>query len=114
MRISDWSSDVCSSDRAQRLRNAGVQRFYLVSHAWHMPRAMLSFEAAGLEPITAPTRFLLPGPLIWRDFLPTVGAMNVTYYRSAARRVGKECVSTCSTRWLTAPSNNNQYGRPRI
>src|SRR3546814_18603677 len=65
---------------AQRLRNAGVQRFYLVSHAWHMPRAMLSFEAAGLEPIPAPTRFLLPGPLIWRDFLPTVGAMNVTYY----------------------------------
>src|SRR3546814_6627172 len=54
---------------AQRLRNAGVQRFYLVSHAWHMPRAMLSFEAAGLEPIPAPTRFLLPGPLIWRDFL---------------------------------------------
>src|SRR3546814_16880476 len=57
-----------------------VHRVYLVSHAGHMPRAMLSFEAAGLEPIPAPTRFLLPGPLIWRDFLPTVGAMNVTYY----------------------------------
>src|SRR3546814_18838768 len=41
-----------------------------------MPRAMLSFEAAGLEPIPAPTRFLLPGPPIWRDLLPTVGALN--------------------------------------
>src|SRR3546814_13819507 len=45
---------------AQRLRNAGVQRFSLVSHAWHMPPALLSFQAAALDPSPAPTPFLLP------------------------------------------------------
>jgi uncharacterized SAM-binding protein YcdF (DUF218 family) len=65
---------------ADRLRNAGVQRFYLVSHAWHLPRAMLAFQAAGLDPVPAPTRFISSSRFIWRDFLPAAGAFNVTYY----------------------------------
>lgn len=65
---------------ARRLREEGVRHFYLVSHAWHMPRAMYSFEAAGLDPIPAPTRFISLDPLVWRDFLPAAGTLTVTYY----------------------------------
>src|SRR3546814_17821171 len=35
------------------------------------------------------------------DFLPALGASVIE--RSEARRVGKECVSTCSSRWAPYP-----------
>src|SRR3546814_8711019 len=64
MRISDWSSDVCSSDLpralpARAVRDAGRAR-------------------GGL---------LMAGSLPW------------SRKRSEERRVGKECVSTCRSRW---------------
>src|SRR3546814_8234942 len=59
MRISDWSSDVCSSDLGTLIRNE---------------RPALHFDRAILE---------------------VVDALN----RSEERRVGKECVSTCRSRW---------------
>src|SRR3546814_6772614 len=60
MRISDWSSDVCSSD--------------LPIPCWHSS----AMSAA-----------------IWRS-MP--GRSTLTT-RSEERRVGKECVSTCRSRW---------------
>ena len=33
------------------------RRVYLVTHAWHMPRARLAFEHAGFTVIPAPTGF---------------------------------------------------------
>ncbi|MGB8276203.1 MAG: YdcF family protein [Alphaproteobacteria bacterium] len=39
------------------LRPAGIHRIFLVTHAWHMPRAMAAFEANGLEVVPAPTGF---------------------------------------------------------
>ena len=33
---------------AEILHEAGITRVYLVTHAWHMPRARRSFEATGL------------------------------------------------------------------
>lgn len=42
---------------AELLRSADVDRVYLVTHAWHMPRARWSFEAAGIEVVPAPTGF---------------------------------------------------------
>ena len=41
------------------LKQAGIDRVYLVTHAWHMRRAVLSFEAAGFDVIPAPTGFAL-------------------------------------------------------
>ncbi len=41
----------------QTLRNAGVEKIYLVTHAWHMPRAADVFRRAGFEVIEAPTAF---------------------------------------------------------
>ncbi|MCR4301646.1 MAG: YdcF family protein [Sulfuricaulis sp.] len=39
------------------LAQAGVRRAYLVTHAWHMPRALWSFESEGMSTIPAPMGF---------------------------------------------------------
>src|SRR3546814_7255306 len=63
MRISDWSSDVCSSDLDQGDAVAG-------------------HDAEGAEAVRQPDR--------------PAGRFGP---RSEERRVGKECVSTCRSRW---------------
>lgn len=45
------------------LSHAGINRIYLVTHAWHMPRAAASFRAVGLEVFPAPTGFTTSSPL---------------------------------------------------
>lgn len=42
---------------AELLRAAGIRNVLLVTHAWHMRRAVLCFEEAGLRAIPAPTGF---------------------------------------------------------
>ena len=64
------------------LQQAGINRIYLVTQAWHMPRAQMAFEAVGLEVIPAPTGFLHgdgDAPLIL-DFLPSSNALLTHYY----------------------------------
>jgi len=39
------------------LQLAGIRKIYLVTHAWHMPRAAEIFRHAGFEVIEAPTAF---------------------------------------------------------
>lgn len=58
----DRSSDTLENARyaARLLRAEGVRSVLLVTHAWHMPRAVACFEAMGLEVIAAPTGFRLP------------------------------------------------------
>lgn len=65
---------------AKQLHAAGVRKFYLVTHAWHMPRAMTAFEGLGVEAVPAPTRFVSRSELSWRDFLPSARAFCTTYY----------------------------------
>ncbi len=43
---------------ASMLREAGISRVLLVTHAWHMRRALAEFRAARLHPIPAPTIFV--------------------------------------------------------
>ena len=64
------------------LKEAGIKRIYLITQAWHMPRARMAFEAVGLEVIPAPTGFLHgedDAPLIL-DFLPSSGALLTNYF----------------------------------
>src|SRR3546814_8662448 len=78
MRISDWSSDVCSSDLQRRSglsqgcvahdRRGGVNRGFL--HRFPDVREPLCERVPWRRPL-----------------------------RSEERRVGKECVSTCRSRW---------------
>src|SRR3546814_4863869 len=82
MRISDWSSDVCSSD----LHHQGAAIHFGLDTAFRTGLAQPAhrFPAAFGEQVGE----LLAGvvPVMKPD-------------RSEERRVGKECVSTCRSRW---------------
>ena len=68
---------------AEILQAAGIKRIVLVTQAFHMPRARLLFERAGLEVIPGPTGFRslpqrdAPSPF---DFLPQASALQNSYY----------------------------------
>src|SRR3546814_5814646 len=84
MRISDWSSDVCSSDLLivvlTSIKQEG-EKLTLVGRSQSKARVstyMRNLEGSGW--MTTPELSIIE--------------------RSEERRVGKECVSTCRSRWL--------------
>src|SRR3546814_5729856 len=87
MRISDWSSDVCSSDLAAIC--AGI---FSLSAGGRIGRKGL-IAALGAGVLTAAYTVVDAGGMRASDgVLPFL-------CRSEERRVGKECVSTCRSRW---------------
>src|SRR3546814_13177023 len=101
MRISDWSSDVCSSDLRlfETFRTGGGRSRDLPPHPQAERRAFRPHRARRGSAMTD-TR----GPLGWRLKLAYAGGQLVegianNSLRSEERRVGKECVSTCRSRW---------------
>ncbi len=56
---------------ARMLKSAGITRIALVSHAWHLSRAVALFERQGLQVLPAPTGFATRDPSIWAQILPT-------------------------------------------
>ena len=62
------------------LRQAGISSIYLVTHAWHMPRALAEFKRTGLHVIPAPTRFTTHSRTTILDFLPDARALLKSYY----------------------------------
>jgi uncharacterized SAM-binding protein YcdF (DUF218 family) len=52
----------------QTLRDS--KKIYLVTHAWHMPRAAAAFRRAGFEVIEAPTAFTTHHPFDLLSFVP--------------------------------------------
>jgi len=63
---------------AKMLAAENIDTIYLVTHAWHMPRAVASFEAAGLNVIAAATMFTGPFRPGISDFVPSVGGLYAT------------------------------------
>lgn len=61
---------------AALLHAAGIRRIYLVSHAWHLPRALPLFRAAGLEVVPAPTVFTTRYRTDLLAFLPSARALH--------------------------------------
>jgi uncharacterized SAM-binding protein YcdF (DUF218 family) len=61
------------------LAAAGIHKVVLVTHAWHLPRALLSAEQAGLAVIPAGTGFLSDGDdrTSWGDWMPSASALAV-------------------------------------
>src|SRR3546814_12761143 len=98
MRISDWSSDVCSSDLAQLLAH------YLAGLALEpgMPTVTL-----GLQVGQVPESFHALNDRERQAGWAPLGSTEFTFpffgCRSEERSVGKECVSTCRSRW--SPDN---------
>src|SRR3546814_7050833 len=88
MRISDWSSDVCSSDLAS-----------------HFPQILGAMQGhvgtlsdATIQDIADST-----GVGRWGQRTAVWGDRVVVEQRSEERRVGKECVRTCRSRWSPYP-----------
>src|SRR3546814_8191365 len=75
MRISDWSSDVCSSDLRPFRGHADRREELIGGH-----RALVT-DLRLRRPCHAPV------------------IREANEHRSEERRVGKECVSTCRSRW---------------
>jgi uncharacterized SAM-binding protein YcdF (DUF218 family) len=66
---------------AALLRRDGIATVILVTHAWHMPRAVAAFEANGLKVIAAPTMFTRKVPPIGPDALmPSVTSLRSAYF----------------------------------
>src|SRR3546814_15994664 len=115
MRISDWSSDVCSSDLicgrqlahldGHDVRNRETRRLGPENQTSRGKPSVFGpleyhksgfgdgtgagfLRAFGVEPPESGSRFRKRPPHLFAADL-----------RPEARRVGKECVSTCSSRW---------------
>src|SRR3546814_10907238 len=87
MRISDWSSDVCSSD---------LQRESLSRAATWLSQKVIRTEVS--DPMSG---FFAVSRKAFEEALPNhsnVG-FKIMLDRSEERRVGNECVSTCRSRW---------------
>src|SRR3546814_11867956 len=133
MRISDWSSDVCSSD----LLVGALLRLGRVRHDPERDVVAVQTAAAGergqgdmlpvrhcvrylgkhlTPPVRHAVRWSTPAhysPHLTRyeramtgstvAFIMHLFAHSRSLPRSAERRVGKECVSTCRSGWSTSP-----------
>ncbi len=64
---------------AEMLRKAGIRRIYLVTHSWHLRRAIPEFEAAGLKVVPAGTGYFLKADFSPLDFLPDGKALDKSY-----------------------------------
>jgi uncharacterized SAM-binding protein YcdF (DUF218 family) len=57
------------------LSQAGIDRVYVVTHAWHMPRAVLAFESAGFAVVPAATGHATRFRRTLLDFVPDAQAL---------------------------------------
>src|SRR3546814_12895467 len=98
MRISDWSSDVCSSDLSHfPVCDGSLNNVLGIVRTKDLLTAFLVNEKINLkkslhEPVYIPEN--MESLLVLETFKKTG-----VHMRSEERRVGKECVSTCRSRW---------------
>src|SRR3546814_11631172 len=117
LRISDWSSDVCSSDLTddhtgefqmvqQTLEVANVI-LHAVGRIADIGESMAALVIGDNREITRQLRHdMMPDAAVGskrvdedQNRLGRIGGRNVIGDRSEERSVGKECVSTCKPRW---------------
>src|SRR3546814_17967723 len=109
MRISDWSSDGCSSD----LIGANLDFRIVRQPASHIfDRA--AYGVAAVERALRAAQNLDPLDVVDIQHR-TLGTVQIDVIeieadaRSEERRVGKECVSTCRSRWSPYPYKKKQH-----
>src|SRR3546814_16735142 len=97
MRISDWSSDVCSSDLVEIGGQGAEGRVGLHIDALH-PATVDEIVDIGAAPGGA--QHIVDAVLSEAQDRELLGVdVDLELRRSEERRVGKECVSTCRSRW---------------
>src|SRR3546814_14477242 len=89
MRISDWSSDVCSSDLD------GTRMDGIPGRPSRIEGCTAHTATRGRDCLRCDVRHLALCAALREEELPHLEAIR----RSEERRVGKECVSTCRSRW---------------
>src|SRR3546814_14602635 len=100
MRISDWSSDVCSSDL---LRGQGASQPFTSGRT----------EFISVRSETNPWKRDGTGPTgRWRS-RRRAHASGRDQRRAEERRVGKGCVGTCRSRWSPYHSTNEKSNSER-
>src|SRR3546814_2742715 len=101
MRISDWSSDVCSSDLSLTLvQTAGANRADTDVDTDVVKRIAAGDQDALTKLMRRYNqRLYRVARSILRNDADAEEAVQEAFYRSEERRVGKECVSTCRSRW---------------
>src|SRR3546814_3263069 len=99
MRISDWSSDVCSSDLLKRAKNLPQTGFPSLRSV-KPDRLLESAYVPNPDPHCARWRVALVV-----HFRPCPRAAR----RQEERRVGKECVRTCRSRWAPCHHKQNKH-----
>src|SRR3546814_17903395 len=99
MRISDWSSDVCSSDLLwQKLILPNDQIFMVLSGHQHGQSRRIDKNAAGHMVYQILADYQDRGQAL-AMLAPDAKPAALGDGRSAEGSVGKECVGTCRTRW---------------
>src|SRR3546814_12982571 len=98
MRISDWSSDVCSSDLFARTAQHTAP-LHLDHHRVPASVDELLMHLSGLDRPLQPQGLAGKGRFV---LFVTHRKPSFIQNRSEERRVGKECVSTCRSRWYPA------------
>src|SRR3546814_13971021 len=110
MRISDWSSDVCSSDlivirrELAKLKRSGKHKQHQLLLEQYQYDGLDTCAVDGLCSTACPVD-INTGSLVKRLRKENHGkdsnrlALIVARNRSEERRVGKECVSKCRSRW---------------
>lgn len=89
------------------LEAAGITRVLLVTHAWHMPRAVWAFRQAGLDVVMAPTSFSSAyGSHTVLDWLPAARGLFLS------SRALREQLGLVWYRWRYASSPAAADSRP--
>src|SRR3546814_17388900 len=103
MRISDWSSDVCSSDLGEQrdvelhqARELRLQHLAQRGSDRRMVAPQREDAEAAQQVEVAPAGDVVE---VWALAAREVHVIAEGLQRSEERRVGKECVSMCSSRW---------------
>src|SRR3546814_15595343 len=103
MRISDWSSDVCSSD----LPGVELKKQRPGDLRW-IREEFLGESGGGSAPVI-PGMTVVNGHPIFEKVVELPGRIGLdtgayrSGIRSEERRVGKDCVRTCTSRWWPSP-----------
>src|SRR3546814_19467415 len=112
MRISDWSSDVCSSDLGPHLGLGHAVLGECVAGCKHQrdPEQRCMFH--GVDSCGGAGRLRCREGTA-DEAQPRMVIARCRMCRSEERRLGKECVSTCNSRWSPYHSKQNQQAAYR-
>src|SRR3546814_18771723 len=101
MRISDWSSDVCSSDLDVSTcgKISPLKALNYLIKSFESDIVLMDYRVRGFtRNVRGAKHFIDHSVESIQDFL----SADIRNRRSEERRVGKECVRTCRSRWSPA------------